>query len=711
MKDPGNRLEWWFVHGRYSGRRVPERYFMLTLFRYSGPPRSRKDADAHSYIAAVLDPGTGRNETATWVDRRLVRWVLERRGVEYSGNLDRLILDAFYEEVSRRRGLRHFAVKRSPESIEADPLRLSWGDYSLRSEDDSLELGFAEPGSGRICRFRLASALPPLDLAPGEKGSGGLGSMAYETRPRLGLKGFVGTESVTGQAWFDHQWGGEGWFVSSGARRRALGWDWFGLNLDDGSDWVVLVHRDAQTRKVLARYAMRRDSRGRVVQSRQVTLESQGEWRSPRTAVRYPLSWKIGLPRLGAAFEVSALADDQEIPVFGPQRSVWEGAAEVKGRVAGRSVGGRARVELQGYGYVFDFRSLLEGFAARIDSQLEEFLPRRLTERDIRRYVGPPSRKHEPAAFTRMLSEPVWDMISRPGKRWRPLFTLLLLDALGQDPAPYETLISALAELCHTGSLIVDDIEDDSLLRRGRPCLHLKFGADVAINAANTLYFLPSILLFEHPLLTRRQKFEIHEAMTRQYVRAHFGQALDLFWSKHLDRSRLRTWLDDSLADKILQMYELKTAAPLEGLAAAAAIVARCRPALGRACRRCATALGTAFQIMDDVHGLDGDRMLKTRGEDLVEGKMTYVLLKALGGLGRRDRSRLETIVASEDLRHTRAGLEEGIDLIRRSGAPEACRAEAMAMADEAWAHLLPVLEPSEPKILLRGLCRRLMES
>lgn len=683
---------------------------MATFFRHSAASGRGARRDSHSFISSVFDPGTGTNRTATWVDRALVSSAVSRRNVELESNIDPLLAESFLAEVRRGMAIRDVDVVRARASVRKAPLALSWKDYSLRQTESGFELGFGEPGGGGPCRFRLEPEVPgaALDLHPDP--SDGPASMAYRAYPRLRLRGRVGSAPVSGRAWLDHQWGGTGWMALAAPRRRLLAWSWFGINLDDGSDWVLLVQRDAQTSDVRLSYAFRRDGRGGATESRDLALTPLREWESPRTAVRYPVEWRVDVPSLRTSLVVSALAPDQEIPLFGLQRALWQGVAGVRGRVAGRPVTGRARVELQGYGYVFDFRDVLRNLSARVDRRLEEFLPRRLTERDVRRYVGPPSRKFEPEAYNRMLAEPVWDMISRPGKRWRPIFALLLLDALGQDPAPYEGLVSTLAELCHTGSLIVDDIEDASLLRRGKPCLHLEFGPDVAINAANTLYFLPSLQIFDHPLLSPEQRLAIHEVMTRQYIRAHFGQALDLYWSRHLDAPNLRRWLEDSLDDKILQMYELKTAAPLEGLAEAAAIVARARPSLRLACRRCASAVGTAFQIMDDVHGCGPDGGRKVRGEDLAEGKMTYVLYRALGRLRAGDRRRLEAIVGSRELRRTVAGQEEALDLIRRSGAIDACRAEAEAMLDEGWRRVASGLKPSEPKIFLRTLCGKLME-
>ncbi len=75
----------------------------------------------------------------------------------------------------------------------------------------------------------------------------------------------------------------------------------------------------------------------------------------------------------------------------------------------------------------------------------------------------------------------------------------------GDRLSPYEQLLCVLTECIHNGALIIDDIEDDSLLRRGDTTIHLRYGVDVAINAGNTLYFLPPALVQEHPQLTDEQ--------------------------------------------------------------------------------------------------------------------------------------------------------------------------------------------------------------
>jgi geranylgeranyl pyrophosphate synthase len=92
-------------------------------------------------------------------------------------------------------------------------------------------------------------------------------------------------------------------------------------------------------------------------------------------------------------------------------------------------------------------------------------------------------------------NHPVWDMIDRGGKRWRPILFSLLMEFLGAAPRDHYT-VAATIEIVHNATLVIDDIEDGSLMRRGRECVHILYGDNVAINAANCVYFvaIPSLI-------------------------------------------------------------------------------------------------------------------------------------------------------------------------------------------------------------------------
>jgi geranylgeranyl diphosphate synthase type 3/geranylgeranyl diphosphate synthase type I len=256
----------------------------------------------------------------------------------------------------------------------------------------------------------------------------------------------------------------------------------------------------------------------------------------------------------------------------------------------------------------------------------------------------------------------------------------------------------------------VDDIEDSSQLRRGAPCIHLRHGLNVAINAANTLYFLPFLHLLDHPTVGDPKRHRICEILLRNCVRAHFGQGHDIFWSNHLDPHSLALWLEDKLPEKILQMYHYKTGAAVEGLAEIACIIAEADAAVTEACKDFGRSFSVAFQIMDDIHNFsDLAEWTKRCAEDLAEGKLTYVMVNALRMLEERDRERLAQIVCSKTLRQEADGQGEACELMRRSGALESCRSEAQMLAQRSWEKFAKALPNSWPRMILRMMTLRLL--
>ena len=706
-----SELEWWFVQGYFEGLRLERKYFFSSLFRHRIEEKYPSARNTFSLLLSTLDSSSKQHRSASWIDRAMIRaFQLKKEGFKKI-NLDPLLAEVILQEIDADNLPANIEVKSSPPTLSSPPFRAVWDDFALRQSRDGFELTFREPRNSRHCRFSLTPLDGPVEIRTSLDEMDRRRKMTYLTYPRLHLRGLYNGRKVEGQAWLDHQWGGLSWFVTGDSSRRLLGWDWFGINLDDGTDCIILVHRDAQTEKPVSRYAMIRRPDGHRQVSRNVRLTRLRAWRSPCTDITYPVDWEIELPDLKARLKFNPLAEHQEVPVFGLMRAVWEGAGLVTGTVDGKSVQGRARGEFQGYGYIFDFQGELDKMRARVENHLEKFLPRVMEEKALKKFIGPPSWKFEPSAYTEMLSRPVWDLVSRKGKRWRPLFGFLLLHALGVVPEPYEHLISVLTELSHTGALIIDDIEDSSLLRRGDECIHLRYGQDLAINAANTIYFLPTLLIFEHPLLSKKQKLEIQEITMQQFVRAHFGQALDLYWSRMINSSALDGWLDDSVGQKILQMYALKTAAQVEGIAETAGVIARVDRQLRRSCVEFARALGVSFQIVDDIHGFSrSKRWRKTAGEDVIGGKLTYVLLRAVEDLNEPRRSRLKKIVSAPSLREDPGCIAEAIHLVRNSGAMEECREEARTLIDQKWRSLAAMLPPSEPKIFLHLLYRNLID-
>jgi predicted secreted hydrolase len=149
---------------------------------------------------------------------------------------------------------------------------------------------------------------------------------------------------VEGTAWFDHQWGD---FISVGGG----GWDWFAINLDDGTDLTLSLVRDADGGYPLI-YGTFVDADGRVehLERSAFTVTPTASWTSPATGADYPAGWAIALPARRLTIDLTPTVAGQELDTRATTGVVyWEGSQVVRATRDGVPVGGQAYVELTGY--------------------------------------------------------------------------------------------------------------------------------------------------------------------------------------------------------------------------------------------------------------------------------------------------------------------------------------------------------------------------
>ncbi len=195
----------------------------------------------------------------------------------------------------------------------------------------------------------LAPLAPPaLHGRDGWVDFGVAGGSYYYSRTRMTAGGTLVVNgerlAVTGTAWFDHQWGD---FIAVGGG----GWDWFALNLDDGTDLTVsLVRSTDGTYPLVYGTLVRPDGTARPILRDEISVVPIGHWTSSRTGAVYPSGWRVRIA--GAALDVTVepTVRDQELDTR-PTTGVvyWEGSQRVTGTRAGRPVTGRGYVELTGY--------------------------------------------------------------------------------------------------------------------------------------------------------------------------------------------------------------------------------------------------------------------------------------------------------------------------------------------------------------------------
>ncbi|MFN3524292.1 MAG: lipocalin-like domain-containing protein [Phenylobacterium sp.] len=307
---PAWRLEWWYLTGWLETAGGAPLGFQVTFFRVrtglgEGNPSAFAPRQVLFAHAALSDPRVGR----LLHDQRIAR---QGFGLAQArlGDADLVLND--WSLVRRADGRFHARV---------------------RGEEFDLDLV-------------LSPTQPPLLQGQGgysRKGPSPTQASYYYSVPHLAVSGRVSRDGrereVTGQAWMDREWS------STLLDSRAVGWDWAGINLDDGSALTAFQVRDAEGRAVWAGGSLRGpDGALTTFAPDQVRLRPLRVWRSPRTGAAYPVAQQIEVdaPDGPRRFTLEPLFDDQELdsraaggPVY------WEGAVATQG--------GRGYLELTGY--------------------------------------------------------------------------------------------------------------------------------------------------------------------------------------------------------------------------------------------------------------------------------------------------------------------------------------------------------------------------
>ncbi|MEM4417234.1 MAG: polyprenyl synthetase family protein [Nitrososphaerota archaeon] len=346
-----------------------------------------------------------------------------------------------------------------------------------------------------------------------------------------------------------------------------------------------------------------------------------------------------------------------------------------------------------------DILAVLAEYSKRVDEIMEQLAPKEFKLSYLERFFGKPRYAYETQSLTDGISRPFWDLLGRGGKRWRPALTILTYEALGGTSKDILEF-AAIPEIIHNATLIVDDVEDGSLMRRGAPCIHRIYGVDIAVNAGNALYYIPVHVLLRKLDPQTAAKLSILDV--EHMVRLSLGQTMEIVWHRGL--------VDDVSVEQYLQMCALKTGSMSRLAVELACIAAGCGDEVRRELGEFGESIGVAFQIQDDLLNLFGEERKygKEVGGDITEGKKTILTVYAMRHLQPEDAARLKEILAM----HTQDGslIAEAIELVRRSGADKYAREVAVRILSESWAVVERLLKPSEARDKLAMLCRFLIE-
>ncbi|MBW3563997.1 MAG: carotenoid 1,2-hydratase [Acidobacteria bacterium] len=317
--------EWWYFTGHLRSDEGLRFGFELTFFR----------------VGVVPPPKRRISESA---------WELEEIMLAHFAVTDLEDGDfRYYEKLNRG----------SPFTADAATDRLDVFNEGWRARltsDGTIELkASVDEGDGLSLRLRpekdpVVNGVDGVSL----KAEGVGYSSHYYSLTRLSATGELRDEGnvmdVTGSAWMDHEFG------SAVLRSDQVGWDWFSLQLDDGTELMLYqIRREDGSREPMSSGSFVARS-GEVIhlRSEDFLIEDLEHWTSSETAAAYPVRWRVIAGAIGLDLEVRALQKNQELVTRSSTGiTYWEGMVSAAGRSGGTPVRGRGYVEMTGYAEIF----------------------------------------------------------------------------------------------------------------------------------------------------------------------------------------------------------------------------------------------------------------------------------------------------------------------------------------------------------------------
>jgi geranylgeranyl diphosphate synthase, type I len=298
--------------------------------------------------------------------------------------------------------------------------------------------------------------------------------------------------------------------------------------------------------------------------------------------------------------------------------------------------------------------------------------------------VNRPVKKRLSRVFLRRSPKEVYGLLSEfmsvEGKLLRPALCLLSCEAAGGRAASAVHAAAAI-EMFHNFTLIHDDIEDDSEMRRGGPCLHVKYGLPLALNAGDGLFMT---VWRESLRITGARRAAARSLLLSAFTQVLEGQAIELGWYRN------NTWTVGEREYR--KVVEGKTGALIAASCEVGALLGGADRKTCAAMRRFGMGIGVGFQIVDDLLNIVGDEKTygKEIGGDVREGKRTLLTIYALQNLQASENTRLQAILRNPSRRQ--GEVFEAVALLKKSGAPEA----ALAVAEKEVATALSSLHMVE---------------
>ncbi|MCK4668707.1 polyprenyl synthetase family protein [Candidatus Bathyarchaeota archaeon] len=354
---------------------------------------------------------------------------------------------------------------------------------------------------------------------------------------------------------------------------------------------------------------------------------------------------------------------------------------------------------------LLDIERFLEEKAALIDKTIEKYVPRLFSEDAVVFRINPPCYAYNSEALNKAVAGPIWEFLDRGGKRWRSSLFLLILEALGKGSEDFVDF-AIIPEVIHNGTIIIDDIEDASELRRGKPCTYKIYGLDIAINAGNAMYYLPLLPLIENREKVSTKKLSrIYDIYVKGMINLSLGQAMDISWHRGMANA-------DAIDEKdYLQMCVYKTGTLARMAAEIAAVLADANDELVEKLGRFAESIGVTFQMQDDLLDLTSPEFTEKKGghgQDITEGKRSLIVIHTLKVANAKDQERLVQILKMHTS-HQKLK-DEAIAIMRKYGSMEYVKQVARKMVENNWREVEELLPASDAKQKLKDFAKFMIE-
>lgn len=296
-------------------------------------------------------------------------------------------------------------------------------------------------------------------------------------------------------------------------------------------------------------------------------------------------------------------------------------------------------------------------------------------------------------AVNKGLLAPMYHLLDLGGKRWRPVYGMIAAESFGMDVRDIKGnsvlyYLLASGELIHNASLLIDDIEDKSLKRRGDDCAYIKFGTDVVINEGNFAYFMPLARLGEVVDPSKPLYAKLLTTMAQELAALHYGQNWDIMWhnSSYVPTKK-----------QYFQMTVNKTGVIPRMITKLICELNSCPLDKQKIMLSFTDKMGIGFQIKDDIIAVESEDYAKARGilcEDIHEGKKSLMVIHALTKNEKPIRDKLAHILSigttDNDL------IAEALEIIKKGGSVEYAREVSEEIMKESYKEVDEVITHPE---------------